>query len=121
MNHRPLVLQTSSLGPIDRRQRFDPRWRVTRKFQVGGSGEYVQVKTYETVRSPVAPAYNVTVESLPPQEPDVALQGFRLIQVRDNVIARIRYITLAELRQRAFVMPWETEFVESPVVDGIRV
>jgi hypothetical protein len=123
-NHRPLVMQTASLGPIDRRQRFDPRWRVTRKINVGTSYDYLQVKMYESASSPVPPAYNVTVEPLPAQDPDVSFHGFRLIQVRDNVIARIRYVTLAELRQRGFVMPWETEFVSlptMPIVNEFRV
>jgi hypothetical protein len=119
LNHRPLVMQTASLGPIDRRQRFDPRWRVTTKIRVGTSYDYLQVKTYESPQSPVQPAYNVTVESLPAQDPDVSFHGFRLIQVRENAIARIRYVNLAELRQRGFVMPWETEFATPPAMPAV--
>jgi hypothetical protein len=72
-DHRPLVLQTSALGPIDPRQRFSP-------FEL----------VWQTV--------------------NVTFQGFRFIQVRANSIARIRYVTMAELRRNGFLMPWESEF-----------
>lgn len=40
-------------------------------------------------------------------------RSYVLIQARDNAIARIRYVTLAELRRR-FEMPWERE-LQPPV------
>ena len=96
-DHRPLVLQTSALGPISPRQRFDPRWRL----RVPGGVLDVVVESQQRPGDSYDP--------LPPQPVNVTFQGFRLIQVRSNAIARIRYITLAELRRRSFVMPWESE------------
>ena len=64
--HRPLIMQTAALGPIDPVQRFDK-----------------------------------------PTVPEPTFQGFRLVQVRSNVIQKIRYVTMLELRSSSFVLPWE--------------
>ena len=53
---RPLVVQTSSLGSIDRSQRIE--------------------------------------------RPDVTFQGFRVVRVENNVINRVEYVTLNDLRAR---------------------
>lgn len=53
--HRPVIMQTAALGPIDTNQRT--------------------------------------------AMPDATFQGFRLVSVRDNVISKISYVTLADLRR----------------------
>ncbi|HET9495161.1 MAG TPA: metallophosphoesterase [Chloroflexia bacterium] len=60
---RPIIMQTSSLGSMDRNQRV----------------EY----------------------------PDVSFQGFRRIQVENNVIARVEYVTLKELRAQGEAAPMQ--------------
>lgn len=72
-SHRPLLLETASLGPIDYSHRAagNPR-------------------------------------------PHATFQGFRLIAVDNNVISKIRYVTLQELRRNNFRMPWEIAAVSTP-------
>lgn len=41
-------------------------------------------------------------------------QGFRLIAVNNNVISKIRYVTLRELRRNNFRMPWEIAATSTP-------
>ena len=48
----------------------------------------------------------ITVKQLMTQYPDPTFNGFRLVQVNNNMIAKVRYITLAELRAANFVLPW---------------
>lgn len=62
-SHRPLVMQTASLGSMDRNQRE----------------EY----------------------------PSPSFQGFRVITVENDIITKLRYVTLRELRKNAYTMPWE--------------
>jgi hypothetical protein len=71
--HRPLLLQTASLGPIDMAQRHP----------------------------------DGCDEDLNPTKPGPSFQGFRVIQVVDNTIDKIRYVTLRDLRQYRYVMPFE--------------
>jgi hypothetical protein len=71
--HRPLLIQTASLGPIDINQRRD--------------------------------------EGVNPHYPGPSFQGFRVIRVGTAAIEKIHYVTLAELRQNGFAMPWEQEMV----------
>ncbi len=111
--HRPLLLQTGALGPIDPRQRFDPRWKLTAKV-----GNSTMTVTIETANPPKKSAVVTNVEPLPPVSPNAMFRGFRLLQVRENVITRIRYVTLAELRSRNFTMPWEEEFT-NPIRRGL--
>jgi hypothetical protein len=83
---RPLIMQTASLGPIDRNQRKDKELNKT---------------------PPVA-----------------SFQGFRVISIADNVIAKCHYVTLAELRQRQFRMPWEPSIstpIPVPIVTAIPI
>jgi 3',5'-cyclic AMP phosphodiesterase CpdA len=61
--HRPLVMQTASLGSMDRNQR-------------------------EELPSP-------------------SFQGFRVITVENDVITKMYYVTLGELRKNHYIMPWE--------------
>ena len=97
--HRPIHAQTSSLGPIDSRQRFGTFYRITNPPQ-----DYRPV--IESDRGFALGAFDgVTPIARPFRSP--AFQGFRLIQVQDNVIAKMRYIRLAELRKNKFKMPWE--------------
>lgn len=56
--HRPLIMQTAALGPIDTNQRM--------------------------------------------AMPNVSFQGFRFFSVEDNVISKMHYVTLADLRRREF-------------------
>jgi hypothetical protein len=66
--HRPLVVETAGLGPVENRQR-----------KIGS----------------------------PPEKPGTCFAGFRFVRVRDNVIARMHYVELAELRANGLRMPWE--------------
>jgi hypothetical protein len=45
------------------------------------------------------------------QPPAPNFQGFRLLQVTSNVIARAHYVTMPELRGASFPLPWERENV----------
>lgn len=96
--HRPLHAQTSALGPIESRQRYGTFYRIT--------------NPPEPYRPIVESDRGFTrhYDSLTPlARPFVAptFQGFRFVQVRSNVIAKMRYIRLAELRRNNFTMPWE--------------
>lgn len=73
--HRPLIVETASLGPTDNNQR--------KNLQIN------------------------------PTAPSPAFQGFRLISIDTNVIQKIRYIAMSELRERGYRMPWEPP-VEKP-------
>jgi hypothetical protein len=96
-------LQTGALGPIDPRQRFDPRWKLTFHTSTGATVEVV-----EAAKRPDVPVFpNVTVEALPPLQAEAMFRGFRLLQVRSNKIVRIRYIILEELLRNQFHFPWE--------------
>jgi hypothetical protein len=97
--HRPILAQTAALGPIDPRQRFDPLWKKN------GSSDTVEAKTQPSGTTQV-----VT------QWPEPTFNGFRLVQVQGNVIHKVRYITLAELRRLNFRLPWEvTRILPFPV------
>lgn len=48
-----------------------------------------------------------------PSKPGPSFQGFRVIFVLDNVIAKMRYVNLRNLRQNGFTMPWEKPGVDS--------
>jgi hypothetical protein len=43
-------------------------------------------------------------------KPGPDFQGFRVIFVRNNVIPKMRYVSLRKLRKNDFVMPWESNF-----------
>jgi hypothetical protein len=75
--HRPLMAETASLGPIDRYQRSINGSRLNQSFQ-----------------------------------------GFRLVSVHNNVIDKVRYVPLRELRQNNFYMPWESSSLVAPVEPG---
>jgi hypothetical protein len=64
-HHRPLIMQTSSLGSMDRNQR-------------------------EEMPSP-------------------SFQGVRVIDVQDDVVTGIHYVTLTDLRRNDYLMPWEQQ------------
>ncbi len=42
-----------------------------------------------------------------PERPGPAFNGFRYIQITKNIISKIRYVTMKELRENNFKMPWE--------------
>ncbi|MGH2967700.1 MAG: hypothetical protein ACRDK0_01350 [Solirubrobacteraceae bacterium] len=77
-SHRPLMLQAPALGPLEPRQRLDPRW---------GTDDGVW-------ESPLRPPDSVP---LPPYQLNALFRGFRLVQVEGGTIHRIRHIELAEL------------------------
>jgi hypothetical protein len=89
-SHRPIIAQTAALGPMDPRQRFDPLWKKN------GSTDTTESKTQPSGTTQV-----VT------QWPEPTFNGFRFVQVQGNVIHKVRYITLAELRALNFRLPWE--------------
>jgi hypothetical protein len=100
--HRPLLAQTSALGPIDPRQRFGKIYKLhppQKQFR----------PKVETDGVPDAPR-GTSIEELPGILVPPTFQGFRLIQVRDGVIARMRYIVLRDLRRDKFSTPWEGDF-----------
>jgi hypothetical protein len=106
-DHRPIIAQTAALGPIDPRQRFDPMWEV--RYAASSSSPAVTY-TVETKNkpNPTPPAgATSTVKQLLTQNPEPTFNGFRLVQVANNAIERVRYITLTELREANFRMPWE--------------
>ena len=53
--------------------------------------------------------------------PGAYFQGFRFIQVTNNVISKIRYVRLAELRQNNFKMPWEPAGRTRPDIDVVVI
>jgi hypothetical protein len=75
---------------MDPRQRFDPLWKKN------GSTDTTESKTQPSGTTQV-----VT------QWPEPTFNGFRFVQVQGNVIHKVRYITLAELRALNFRLPWE--------------
>lgn len=118
-NHRPIIAQTSALGPIDPRQRFDPRWEVTvtsTQPNAGGThpaGALPPPPLVFTVESKTQPQYqptigeSITVRRIMTAHPEPTFNGFRFIQVENNVIQKVRYINLADLRAANFKLPWE--------------
>ncbi len=99
--HRPIFAQTAALGPIDERQRFGTFYKVeppVQKYRTSFEGE----------PPPGMFPRGVSLEPTPGPHRDVSFQGFRLVQVKDGAIERMRYITLSELRRNNFTMPWET-------------
>ena len=76
--HRPLIVETAALGPLDQHQR--PKL----------------VKT----------ASGMAMKS------SATFQGFRCFQVEGNVIHKGHYITLKELNENDFQMPWEKSYIK---------
>jgi len=119
LDHRPIIAQTAALGPIDPRQRFDPRWEVSYVFKTNpdagvGLGSIAPPPIFLTVESKTKPdpkassaGEDITVTQLVTQYPEPTFNGFRLVQVKNNVIDKVRYVGLAELRAANFHMPWE--------------
>lgn len=104
LNHRPIIAQTAALGPIDPRQRFDPMWEIHLINQSGVSA----VVTRESKGKPTPQLGEIFTSVAPaPMRPEPTFNGFRLVQVKNNVIDKVRYITLAELRASNFVLQWE--------------
>ncbi|HWR16334.1 MAG TPA: metallophosphoesterase [Terriglobales bacterium] len=99
---RPILAQTSALGPIDPRQRFGRFFRIT-------PPKPPYRETVEGTEAPQVPHGQGSVEEVSAPVIQPSFQGFRLIQVRDNAIARVRYVVLSELRRLNFAMPWESE------------
>ncbi|MFA7415335.1 MAG: metallophosphoesterase [Rhizobium sp.] len=97
--HRPVHAQTSALGPIESRQRYGTFYKITNPPQ-----KYRPV--IESDRGFAAGAFE-GLTPLPRPFISPTFQGFRLIQVKDNVIDKMRYIRLADLRKNDFKMPWE--------------
>ena len=100
--HRPLLAQTSALGPIDPRQRFGkfyalhpPKKHFRPNVETDGVPDVLR---------------GTSVEELPGAVIPPSFQGFRLIQVRNGVIAKMRYIVLRDLRKDNFSTPWEGDF-----------
>lgn len=111
-NHRPIVAQTAALGPIDPRQRFDPRWEVTYTFPPKRGVPPVPpvTVTVEARDQPNPQPFQgevITVRRLMTATPDPTFNGFRFIQIEGNVIQKVRYINLADLRAANFKLPWE--------------
>ncbi len=110
-NHRPIVAQTSALGPIDPRQRFDPRWQVT--YHLAPQGNFppssitAVVESKTQPKSKVGSSTIVTTQRLMTEHPEPTFNGFRFIRVEGNVIQKVRYINLADLRAANFKLPWE--------------
>ena len=98
-DHRPIIAQTAALGPVDPRQRFDPMWRKS------GTSDVTEAHTQ--------PADTTRIVD---QWPDPTFNGFRLVQVKGNVINKVRYITLADLRKANFNLPWETHSIFGEVL-----
>jgi predicted MPP superfamily phosphohydrolase len=104
--HRPLHVETASLGPIESRQRFGTFYEISYTLPI--VGKVKQVVETDQGQPDVAtnlPDQSITI--LPPHVMNPTFQGFRLIQVANNVIAKMRYITLADLRRKGFNLPWE--------------
>jgi Calcineurin-like phosphoesterase len=101
--HRPVFAQTAALGPIDQRQRFGPVWE--------GNPHYPAWRPWFEGDLPAGYGVhpNQTWERIPGPVRDVSFTGFRFIRIEDGVIARMRYITLQELREKNFELPWEPE------------
>jgi hypothetical protein len=124
-NHRPIIAQTSALGPGDPRQRWDPRWEITYTTEqnpnvpsntTSSSSTIVESKTKPT--PPVLQGETVAVSRLMTATADANFNGFRFVQVQGNVIQKVRYINMADLRAADFVMPWEPRPHPHPVPPG---
>ena len=98
---RPILAQTSALGPIDPRQHFG------RFFKVTPAEPHYRPVVEGTEPPALRRGQSLEEVSAPLLQP--SFQGFRLLQIRDNTIARVRYVVLSELRRANFVMSWETE------------
>jgi len=104
IDHRPVLAETSALGPGDPRQRFGTFWKVTYEgpqpfdlhVQLDGESDTVPKSSR-----------GLKVDILPARLPDTLFNGFRLVRVNGGVIARIRYVTMQELRSNNFRMQWE--------------
>jgi hypothetical protein len=96
--HRPILAQTSALGPMDPRQRYGTFWEIDPVI-----GPRLILET-DRKGPPASRAH-----ALPAVLPDPPVQGFRFVQVSGNAIWRMRYVGLRELRRNNFTMPWETE------------
>jgi LGFP repeat/Calcineurin-like phosphoesterase len=130
LDHRPIIAQTAALGPIDPRQRFDPSWEI--RYTFGNSilqPITIDVESKTQPKPKVEVGETATVRQLMTTHPDPTFNGFRLVQVKNNVIDKVRYITLAELRAANFVLPWESRLAVAPgagllgggiVVEGAR-
>lgn len=91
---RPLLAQTSALGPIDPRQRFGKFYKLNP----------AEPKYRSVVESHVVPNVprGVSVEELPGRLIPPTFQGFRLAQIKKGAIIKMRYIVLNELRKNKF-------------------
>jgi hypothetical protein len=107
LDHRPIVAQTAALGPIDPVQRFDPQWSITYKLPPPLQPITVSIESKTKPVPKVEPGQQATVTQTMTQYPDPTFNGFRFIQVQANVIHKVRYVTLAELRALHFQLPWE--------------
>jgi hypothetical protein len=115
-NHRPIIAQTAALGPIDPRQRFDPRWQIT--YNTPPLSPIMITLESKTHPNPQAPIGTVAVRRLMTATADPTFNGFRFVQVQGNVIQKVRYINMADLRAANFVMPWEPRPHPHPVRPG---
>ena len=98
--HRPLFAQSSALGPIEERQRLGQFWKVNPPVPEWRP-------TFEGDPGDQFPRGETSLEAIPGPARNPTFQGFRLIQVRDGAIHRMRYVTLADLRANNFSLPWE--------------
>lgn len=120
--HRPLHVETAALGPIDARQRVGTFYEISFPLPVGTATIVVETDRGEP-NEPDRPGQ--TIKVLPPPVLNPNFQGFRLIQVANNVIAKMRYITLTDLRRKGFNLAWEPEAMEDlsniiPVMEVLR-
>ncbi len=51
--------------------------------------------------------------------PDPVMQGFRVLTIRNNVIKKVRYIHIEDMRNANFVLPWEKEDTLLHVITGV--
>ena len=105
--HRPLHAMTSALGPIESRQRYGTFYKVVPPDH--GWRPIVESDTPPTPHLVLQGRTPVMQQVLPQAGPltEPTFQGFRVIQVGANVIQKMHYVTLAELRARGFKMPFE--------------
>jgi hypothetical protein len=69
---------------------------------------------------PLAPGTNTREDAETNKEPPgPQFQGFRILGVRANVIARARYITMLEVRSGSFPLHWENEGTPAPTDAGV--
>lgn len=100
--HRPLLAQTGALGPMDPRQRFGTFYKATPPLD--------DIRPIMEFNSIPNVGHDHNLEGLPMQIPDALFQGFRLVQIQNGVIQRMRYIVLRDLRALNFSMPWERDW-----------